>query len=155
VGLGGCNFASLKEFQVLKSSSMFSTQHSRVLSRSFSQLQMGIIILVFKLCSTRRTKYSVSEINMAGSINLSHITSALISLISSMDFILRILLISTSSTIVWVDNNFSKSLRGSILNRESRMFEDLHSSLLIVMKCSNVLCIYVIFSSLHSTVSDI
>jgi hypothetical protein len=30
VGLGGCDFASMKAFQVLKSSSMFSTQCSHV-----------------------------------------------------------------------------------------------------------------------------
>jgi len=146
VGLGGCNFVSMNLFHVLKPSSMVSTRHSCVFSMYISPLQMGVIICIFKLCSKRHIKSSVSEINLVGCINIVPMTSALILSITSMDFILIFLFISTSLTIFWVDDSFSKSLRGSIPNWASKWLEHFHNSLLVVLTYSWVFLISMIVS---------
>jgi len=140
VGLGGC-ILSMKLFHTLKSPSIVSTWYSCVLLRYVSLLQMGVLIYVFNLCSTRCKESSVSEINLAVFINLISINPALTSQMTSIEFMLRFLLLSTYSTIVSIDDSFSKSIRGSILNCVSRLLDDFHNSFLVTLACSWVFLI--------------
>jgi len=144
----------MKLFHILNSLITVSTRHRCVLSRSISLLQMRVIISIFNLCSTHCKEYSVSEINLTGCINLISITYALTLLMTSMEFMFRFLLLSTSYIVVWVDDSFYKYPMGSIPNCVSRLLDDFHSSFLVTLTYSWVFLISLIIT-IHESKSQI